>query len=73
MCVCVCVSVCLCVSVECVTRLYEREREKESGSNQGTLTKGESLSTVDLLVLISFYQLLLKLKALFTLLQNELP
>jgi hypothetical protein len=40
---------------------------------QGSLTKGEGLSTLDLLVLTCLDQLLLMLKILFTFLQNKLP
>ncbi len=40
---------------------------------EGRLNKGEVSVTVDLLVLTSLDQLLLKLKTLFTLLLNKLP
>ncbi len=40
---------------------------------QGSLTEGEGLSTLDLLALTCLDQLLLMLKILFTFLQNKLP
>jgi hypothetical protein len=49
-----------------------RIKESADMRGQGTLTEGEG-STVDFLVLTSFDQLLLKLKTLFTFLQNEPP
>jgi len=40
--------------------------------NQGNLTEGEGISTVDLLVLTGLDQLAFILKILFTFLQNKL-
>jgi hypothetical protein len=48
-----------------VTRIY--------AFNQGTLTEGERISTIDLLVLVTLDLLRLILQTLFTLFQNNLP